>query len=107
MVSNLGNTSPAEFCRERTPWRSAGPGTPRSAFPTGQPPIVTPTVDELNHAGKKSVSSDVSPVHTMACASATAIPRSCRNLREFALVFVNFREIAGIFVKLQNCVKLR
>ena len=48
--SNLGNSSPAEFCRERTPWRSAGPGTPRSAFPTEQPPIATLTADELNHA---------------------------------------------------------
>ena len=48
--SNLGKSSPAEFCRERTPWRSAGPGTPRSAFPTGHPPIATPTVDEWNHA---------------------------------------------------------
>jgi hypothetical protein len=46
------------------------------------------------------VSGDVSPVRKMACASATAIHRSCWNLREFALVFVNLRKIAGIFVKL-------
>jgi hypothetical protein len=37
----------------------------------------------------------------MACASATAIPRSCWTLREFAGVFVNLREIAAIFVNLR------
>ena len=46
----------------------------------------------------------------MACTAFTAIPRSCRNLREIALVFVNFREIAGICVISRNfalnCVKL-
>jgi hypothetical protein len=36
----------------------------------------------------------------MACGSEKAIPRSCRNLREFAVVFVNLREIAAIFAKL-------
>jgi hypothetical protein len=63
--------------------------------------IATLTADELNHAGRRSVSGDVSPVHTMACAALTAIPRSCCNLREFALVFVNLREIALICVDLR------
>ncbi len=41
--------------------------------------------------GSRGVSGDVSPVRKMACAALTAIPRSCWNLREFALVFVNLR----------------
>ena len=32
--SNQGNSPAAEFCRERAPSRSFGPGTPRRAFPT-------------------------------------------------------------------------
>ena len=47
------------------------------------------------------VSGDVSPVRKMACEALTAIPRSCRNLLEFAGVFVNLREIAVVFVKLR------
>jgi hypothetical protein len=54
-----------------------------------------------------SVSSDVRIVHATACASETAIPRSCSNMREFAAVFVNLRETAAIFVNLRcfalNC----
>ena len=50
---------------------------------------------------KRSLSSDLSIYHTMACGSEKAIPRSCSNLREFALVFVNFRKIASVFVKLR------
>ena len=61
-------------------------------------------------SGGARLSSDVSIFYATACASEKAIPRSCWNLREFALVFVNLRKIAGIFVKLRkialNCVKL-
>jgi hypothetical protein len=52
-------------------------------------------------SGGARLSSDLSIFYATACASEKAIPRSCWNLREFALVFIKLREIAVIFVNLR------